>query len=38
LFTAKTAIQSVAATTMMNFVLGVHTAFLDVGAEMKTLA
>lgn len=38
LFTAKTAIQSVAATTMMNFVLEVHTAFLDVGAEMKTLA
>lgn len=38
LFTSKTAIQSVATTTMMSFVLGVHTAFLDMWGELKTLA
>lgn len=38
LFTAKTAIQSVATTTMMSFVLVVHTAFLDMWWELKTLA
>lgn len=38
LFTAKAGIQSAAMTTMLSFVLVTHTAFLDMGAEVKTLA
>jgi hypothetical protein len=38
LFTTKAAIQSVATTTMMSFVLVTHTAFMDIWGEIKTLA
>ncbi len=37
-FTAKSAIQSVASTTMIWFTLAIHTAFLDMWGEIKTLA
>lgn len=38
LFTTKATIQSAATTTLMSFVLVTHTAFLDLGWEIKTLA
>jgi hypothetical protein len=38
LFATKAAIQSAGSITMMNFVFFVHTSFLDMGAELKTLA
>jgi len=38
LFATKAGIQSAATTTMISFVLATHTAFLDIWAEVKTLA